>query len=520
MYQLIIQKALVVDGTGEKAFTADVAVENDRIVAVQPNIQASAKQTINAAGQILTPGFIDTQNHSDSYWQLFSNPTLESVLTQGFTTLLVGNSGASLAPLISEDSLRSVQKWQPTSGLNVNWRSFGEYRTQLANMNFGSNIISLVGYSTIRRGLLGDSTNPPSKSELQSLLGLLEQSFGEGAAGVSIGLQYSHEINVTDVELVALAELAARHDKLLAVSLRNESEQVVESARELAALAEQTGARIKISHLKIRHRAYWPLLTQLLDTLETAWHRGAKIYFDCYPYTETWQPLYTYLPTWATEGGRQQLLGRLQNDSERKRILSALQNHPTNLSEITIASSGPGMKVNGRKMSELAKTMGLTSEETILNLIEHGGSATLVFDNCLDQGTVNLLCNHALSFLGTNGGGFSLQHSDRLVHPRCFGSSAKFLRQVLDTKAISLEEAIAKMTSRPAKALNLNKKGVIATGYDADLVIFDPTKINSQASITNPYQYSQGMTAVLVGGQMAVQNSQPTGLLSGKFIAS
>ncbi len=519
MYQLLIKNSLIADGTGEKTFTADVAIEGEKIVAVQKNISSGAKQTINAAGQVLAPGFIDTQNHSDSYWQLFSNPNLDSVLVQGFTTLLVGNSGASLAPLISEDSLRSVQKWQPTSGLNVNWRSFGEYHTQLDSMQFGSNIASLVGYSTIRRGLLGDSTNPPTQAELESLLSLLEQSFNEGAFGVSVGLQYSHEINVTDVELVALAKLCAKHDKLLAIALRNESELVIESAKELASLAEQTGAKIKISHLKIRHKAYWHLLTQLLDSIETAWHRGAKIYFDCYPYTETWQPLYTYLPKWSLEGGRTHLLQRLHDNDQKMRILSALQNHPTNLGEITVASSGAGMKVNGRKLSEIAKTMSLTSEQAILNLVEHGGSSTLVFDKCLDEGTVNVLCNHALSFLGTNGGGFNLEHGDRLVHPRCFGSSAKFLRQVLDTKAISLEEAIAKMTSRPAQVLNLKNKGVIATGYDADLVLFDPTALNSKATINNPYQYPLGINAVFVKGQIAVQNSKPTGILAGRFLS-
>ncbi len=520
MYQLLIKNSLVIDGTGGKSAILDVAVENGRIVAVQKNIQSSAQQTLDGSGLMLTPGFVDTQNHSDSYWQLFSNPGLDSTLAQGYTTLLVGNSGASLAPLISEESLRSVQKWQPTSDLNVNWRTFAEYRKQLESMQFGSNIASLIGYSTIRRGLLVDSINPPSQVELESLLRLIEQSFKEGALGVSVGLQYSHEINVTDVELVALAKICAQFNKVLAIALRNESEQVIESTRELAALAEQTGVKLKISHLKIRHAAYWPLLTELLDTLEAAWHRGAKISFDCYPYTETWQPLYTYLPSWALEGGRKHLLERLKDQNQRQRLLSALQNHPTNLGEIIIASSGAGMKVNGRKMGEVAKTMGLTSEETILNLIEHGGSATLIFDNCLDQGTVNVLCNHSLSFLGTNGGGFSLAHEDKLVHPRCFGTSAKFLRQVLDSKAIGLEEAIAKMTSRPAKFFGLAKKGVIAEGFDADLVLFDPITINTKANTDNPYQFPIGIQAVFVQGELVVQNSKPNGLLAGRFITT
>lgn len=518
MYQLVIKNALIVDGSGGKGVIADAAIETGKIVAVQKGISTPGRDTVNANGMVLAPGFIDSQNHSDSYWQLFTNPNLSSLVTQGYTTIIVGNSGASLAPLISEESLRSVQKWQPTSGLNVNWRSFSEYAEQLQKMQFGCNVASLVGYSTIRRGLLGDSLQAPTHSDLDTLLSVLEQAFKEGALGVSIGLQYSHELNITDVELVALAELCAKHDKLMTVSLRNEAEGVIQSARELASLAEQTGVRLKISHLKIRHRSNWPLLKELLDILEASYHRGAKIHFDCYPYTETWQPLYTYLPSWSLEGGRTHLLERLHNPLDRQRIQSALTNHPANLGELIIASSGAGMKVNGRTVSSVAKSMGLTSEDTILNLIEHGGASTLVFDNCLDQGTVNILCNHSLSYVGTNGGGFDLEHGERLVHPRSFGTSAKFLRQVIDSKAISLEEAIAKLTSRVAEGFKLSNKGLLATGYDADLVLFDPAKIDSKATSANPYQYPLGIESVWVAGELAVQKGRPTELLPGKYL--
>lgn len=520
MYQLLIKNAQVIDGSGAKPTLTDVAVENGKIVAVQTGITTQAKTLVEAKGHVLAPGFIDIQNHSDSYWQIFTNPNLASVLAQGYTTLVLGNSGASLAPLISEEGLRSVQKWLPTSGLNVNWRSFAEYKEQLRAMQFGSNLVSLVGYSTIRRGLLGDSLKPPTTSEMEALMNVLKQSFEQGAIGVSAGLQYSHELNISDLELVALTKLCAKHNKLFAVSLRDEAAGVVNSVRELTALAEQTGARIKISHLKIRYKDNWPLLTELLDTIEAAWHRGAKIHFDCYPYTETWQPLYTYLPSWSLEGGRTHLLERLKNDTERARIRSALANHPANLAELIIASTAKGFTVNGKTVGTVAKDMGLASEDAVLNLIEHGGSSTLVFDNCLDQGTVNILCNHSLGFIGSNGGGFDTTHRDTLVHPRSFGTTAKFLRQVIDSKAISLEESIAKLSGRVAEMIELPNKGLIKTGFDADLVLFNPQTIDSLATPTNPYQYPIGMEAVWVQGELAVQKSRPTGILAGQFLTS
>ena len=518
MYQLLIKNSLVVDGSGRKAEILDVAVESGRIVAVQKNITTRASTMVEASGMVLAPGFIDSQNHSDSYWQLFINPSLDSLLAQGYTTILVGSSGTSLAPLISEESLRSIQKWVPTSGLNVNWRSFEEYVEQLSSMQFGCNILSMVGYSTIRRGLLNDSKKIPDRAELESLLALIESSFKAGAVGVSVGLQYSHEFNVTSEELMALANLCAKHNKLMAVSLRDESAGVITSCKELLTIAEQTKVSLKISHLKIRQQSNWPLLTELLDTIEAARHKGANVHFDCYPYTETWQPLYTYLPNWSLEGGRTNLLERLAKPEERQRILSSLTNHAARLPALVVASTATGLKANGKSIGSLAKDMGLTSEETILNLVEHGGSSTLVFDDCLDQGTVNILCNHALSFVATNGGGFDLTLGEQLVHPRSFGTSPRFLRQVIDSKAISLEEAVAKLSGRVASTLGLARKGLIVTNYDADLVLFDPATINSFATTSNPYQYPIGIEAVWVAGQLAAQKSRLTGVLAGRYL--
>lgn len=518
MYSNLIKNATVVDGTGRKAVVADVAIENDKIVAVNTNITTAAKETHDATGLILAPGFIDVQNHSDSYWQLFDNPNLHSLVSQGYTSILVGNSGTSLAPLISEHSLLSVQKWLPTTGLNVNWRSFAEYRDQLKQIRFGCNISSLIGYSTIRRGLLGDSIASPTESELASLLQLIEDGLKTGASGVSVGLQYSHELNVTEVELIALAKLCAKYDKLLAVGLRNETDAVVDSVRELASIAEHTKVKLKISHLKIRYKQYWPQLKALLDTIESSWHRGAQIYFDCYPYTFTWQPLYTYLPKWSLEGGRTHLLERLNDYDQRSKILSELKNHPAKIGELIIASTATGLKVNGKKISDVAKEMSTTSEQAVINLIKSGGVSTLVFDDCLDPETMNIMLNHSLALIATNGGGFNLEHTNRLVHPRSFGTAPLYLRRIYDSKDISIEEGIAKLTSRPAKLLNITDRGLIKAGYFADLVLFDPKTINSKASLSNPYQYPIGIQSVWVNGLLATLNGVPTGQLGGQFL--
>lgn len=518
MYSLLIKNVTVVDGTGKKSFISDVAAEADKIVAISPKINTGAKQIFDGTGLMLAPGFIDVQNHSDSYWQLFENPPLHSLVTQGYTTVVVGSSGSSLAPLISKHGLLSIQKWRPTTGINVNWQTYSEYAAQLAARKYGSNVCTLIGYSTVRRGLLGDAVTRPTKAELDTILLILEDCLTAGAKGISVGLQYSHELSVSEAEIFSLAQLCAKHGKVLAVSLRDESSEIVSSIRELTAIAEQTKVKLKISHLKIRFRENQVLLTELLDALESAWHRGAQVSFDSYPYDFTWQPLYTYLPRWAIEGGRSQLLARLADEDQYKKMLSYLRDYPSSVAQLVVASTGPSLKVNGQTVSAIAKNLNLTSEQAVLNLIQTGGSSVLVFDRCLDPQTVNVINNHALGLIATNGGGFNLTHGPNLIHPRSFGSSAKYLRQVIDHKNISIEEAIAKLTSRAAEVMGLPNRGLIKTGYQADLVLFNPGEINSEASMNNPYQYARGISAVWVNGELAVRNSLPLEVLAGNFL--
>lgn len=518
MYSLIIKNATVIDGLGNNPVIADVAINGNRIVNIAPEINTPAKEVVHAKGMVLAPGFIDIQNHSDSHWRLFDGPLLESMITQGYTTVIIGNSGASLAPIVSEQSLLALQKWHTLEGVNINWRSFAEFGQAMRQTKFGPNVASLVGYSTLRRGLIGDRQTPISVEELQTLKRLAKDALNEGAFGISTGFAYAHEASISDVELFEIAQIVAKTNTYLSVHLRNEAESIIESVREVISIAEQAKANVKISHLKIRHKENWPLITDVLTELEAAWHRGANIHFDVYPYTSTWQALYTYLPSWATMGGRKNLVELLKVPSQRTKILSALTNSEADLSSLVIASTSSKLMVTGRSISAIAKSFNSTSEEAILNLIENGGSEILVFDSSLSDSAVNSFCNHALSFIATNGSGYSVEDFNKLVHPRCFGTTAKFLHNVNETKAISLPEAIRKLTSGPAKKVGLSNRGQITIDAIADLVLFDPSKIDSKATMANPFQYAQGISHVWVNGEKAVSNNAITGTKAGEFL--
>lgn len=518
MYSLLIKDATVIDGTGSAGLICDVAVNGDRIVNLAKNINSSAQEVVHADGKVLAPGFIDIQNHSDSHWRLFDGPLLESMITQGYTTVMVGNSGASLAPLISEQALLSLQKWHTLEGANINWRSFGEFATAMSTQQFGPNIASLVGYSTLRRGLIGDRQSAVSVEELQTLKRLATDALNEGAFGISTGFAYAHETNISDIELFEMAQIVAEHNAYIAVHLRDESDNIIESVREVIAAAEQAKANVEISHLKIRHRKNWPLAADVLAELEAAWHRGANVHFDAYPYTSTWQPIYTYLPTWATMGGRVQLLTLLKDPVQRAKILTALNTSDADIPQLLVASTSAKLMVTGKPISAIAADFGTTSEEALLHLVENGGGEILVFDTSLDEAVVAAFCNHALGFIATNGSGYSTADANKLVHPRCFGTAAKFLRNTHLSKDISLPEAIRKLTSGPAKKIGLTDRGIIAIDKKADLVLFDPEQIDSQASLANPYQYAEGIASVWVNGQKVATAGAVTGIKAGQFL--
>ncbi len=518
MYSLLIKNAKVIDGTGRTGEIADVAVQDDEIVAVAPNITTEAQTVIDAAGKILVPGFIDLQNHSDSYWQIFDNPSLDSMVSQGYTTILVGNCGASLAPLLTNDALLSMQKWHSLEAANINWRSFSEYMEELEKNHYGCNIASLVGYSTLRRAVVGDQIRSLEKNELDSLKKVLEQSLKAGAFGLSNGLSYAHEIIISELELFELAKIVKKSDGLFSIHLRSEGAEIIEAVDEALDIAKSTEVNLKISHLKLRNEANWPKFDELVSIIDTAYHRGINVHFDLYPYDTVWQALYSYLPKWAIEGGRAILLKHFEDPVQKNKILMYLNNSGIKFSTMQIASTASKLSFTGKTIGQVAKNLEVSSEQAVLHIIANGGSEVLVFEKNLNEDHVNKLLLHPLSFIGTDGAGFSKNIKDRLVHPRCFGSAPKFLNFAQKSGQITLEQAIKKLTSAPAKKLGLYKRGEIKVGNFADLVIMDADKIADKSTYTNPGQFSEGIEQVFVNGNIVMQGGQATGTLSGRAL--
>jgi N-acyl-D-amino-acid deacylase len=517
MYDVLIKNGTVIDGSGNAAKKMDVAIQNGLIVDLAPEISGKANVVIDAKEMFVAPGFIDVQNHSDSYWTIFDQPDQLSLLSQGITSIVMGNCGSSLAPLLSQDSIKAIQKWHNLSGININWVSVSELLATLAKKPLGLNVATLVGYATIRRGLLRDKIRELQPSEIRVIDRIIEQGLAEGAMGLSLGLVYAHEINSTVDELKKIAVSLKPHNKYLSVHLRSEAGHILESLDEVLELADSVGVPVKISHLKIRGKEHWPLFDQMISKLEIAYHRGVKVSFDVYPYDTSWSVLYTYLPKWAYEGGRVRILENISQPMNRRKILDYLRDQNQNFQNIIVAEANGNQNFVGKSLKQIATSQEVSVEEALLNLIFATNAQIVVFDQNLSLEQVELLCASPLSFVATDGAGFNSKTSG-LVHPRCFGTMPRFLKMTREKKLLKWEAAIKKITSEPANFLGVKDRGLIAKNKFADVVIFDPLTVKDNADYSNSFLLSSGINKVLVNGKVAFDGERVLEL-NGKIIS-
>lgn len=503
-FDILIKGGTILDGMKNEGYLADIGISRDQIKAVGNLARAQGKLVIEAENLYVAPGFVDAQNHSDSFLKLIEAPLLPSMLAQGITTIAVGHCGASLGPLPNLDALRSMQKWSSLIGANLNWLDFREFLATLSNYRLGPNVLSLVGHATMRRGLLGDEVRPATFEETLIECKILKESLDAGAAGLSMGLIYAHEVNASAFELESVAKVAAEADKLLSVHLRSERSHIVESIDEIVGLARITRSRVKISHFKIQGQQNWKFFESAIGAIDRAYQSGIDIFFDVYPYTTTWSVLYTYLPKWAYEGGKYAILKNLKDRDSRERILAYLAS-VQNLEQILVANSERNQAFLGKTLGQIAKNQRISPSEALLNVIEGTEAQVGVFDENLSTEVLFELLRHPLSIVATDGTGYEYEHKigEGFVHPRCFGTFPKFLSEVRDKKLMSWGAAIKKITSKPAEKLKLEKRGKLSQGYFADVVVFDPHDVGSKATFAKPYIFPDGIEYVIVNGKLA-----------------
>jgi len=518
----IIKNANIIDGTGKKMFQADLGIEKDKIKSIGNLQNKKASLVIDGSGLYIAPGFIDILNHSDSYLTIFSMPEAQSLVSQGVTTILCGNCGSSLAPLVDEKAIKSIQKWGDISQISVDWKEMGEFLNIVAGLRLGVNFATLTGHSTLRRGLIGDVYRALMPKEIEDMKLLLEQSLKQGAFGLSFGLAYSHEKIAPQQELIEMARVMQKNKGMLAIHLRSEDEEILSSINEALTIANYSQASLEISHFKILGEKFWIKWPKSLQLLEESAKGKMNVNFDLYPYRTAGVVFHLFLPDWVKKGGKNDMLRQLKKPEVKEKVLEELKNSKLSIEEFVPSISRLGKSVIGKTIKEIAESQGVGVEEAALNMFIISEGRLIVFAPAISQGNVKQGIIHPLSFVSSDGAGYDLDYGKKtgeLIHPRSFGAFPRFFKKyVVEENLMTWEDAVKKVTSGPAKKIGLKNRGEIKEGNFADIVVFDPKTISDRATFTNPYQTCDGIEYVFVNGEMAIRGKKLTQSRSGMVL--
>jgi N-acyl-D-amino-acid deacylase len=518
-FDLLIKNGSVLDGTGAESIRADIGICGERIAAVGDLSKAEAKQTIDAAGQIVCPGFIDVHSHSDAY--LLIEPRASSKVFQGITTEVCGNCGASAAPRLGDAKLPSDWQDKPFPGT---WSTVSEYRKIFDQVKPAVNEALLIGHNTLHRGVSGYEPRGATPDELKEMCRALEQALDEGGCGLSTGLIYPPASAVPSDEIIALAKVCAAKNKIYTSHMRSEGKQLLEAIDEALSIGRKSGARVQISHLKTSGKDNWHKLDAALAEIEAARAAGIEVAADRYPYTAACTDLDIILPDWALYDGKAAVLARLADSEVRKKIRDEILagRGEFGFSTVMIGSvENPALRaLKGMKVDDAAKLLGMEPVDALLHIIEKDELRTggIFFGMC-EENMWKILAQPWVMV----GSDASLRAPDGILskdhpHPRAYGSFTKLLRASLDGQTVPLPEMIRKMTSLPAEHFRLKDRGVLKKGNFADIVVFDPAKIKENTTYARPHRLSEGIVALAVNGTLTIENGALTGKRSGMFL--
>lgn len=497
-YDLLITNARIVDGSGNPWFRGDVGVRDGRVASIGRLPGASAYKTVDAAGRVLAPGFIDVHTHVEG--GIEKVPRGDNYLLDGVTTVITGNCGGSRL---------SLNTW------------FAE----LEKTGLGLNVASLIGHNTVRREVMGTANRHATSDEIQRMQALVEQAMQEGAVGFSTGLIYIPGTYSNTEEVVALAKAAAKHGGTYASHMRDEGAKVLEAVEEAVTVGREARMPVQLSHFKIDSRNLWGSSTKSLELVEKFRREGVDVVVDQYPYVRSSTNLGITVPSWALADGDEKIAERLSDPEMRKKILSEMletlrAKGYQDYSYATVASFSNDHSYDGKTITEInaMRDRPKTTEaeaETILDLLKDGG-AQMVY-HTMGEEDVERIMRYPGTAIASDGG--VREFGSGMPHPRSYGTNARVLAEYVRTRnVITLEDAIRRMTSLPARTFGFRDRGLLKQGMAADLVLFDPAKVQDKATFASPHQYTEGFDLVVVNGRVAVENSQPTGIMAGQVI--
>lgn len=534
LYDLIIENGKIVDGAGNPWYLADIAISDGRIRKIG-SISTKGKRSIDVDGLVVTPGFIDAHSHSDYNTLVYRE--MESTLHQGITTVMAGQCGSSPAP-ISDEIRDKVQKrvndrLPEGVELEVDWTTFDDYLIREEKEGLGANVGHLVGHGAIRAACMGYEDRKPSDEELECMREKTADAMKAGAYGLSTGLIYPPGIYAETEEIIELAKVAARFGGIYDSHIRGEGRTLMEALNEALEIGEKAGIPIQISHHKIASSTLWGSSKKTLEMFEDARERGIDVTVDQYPYKAGSTSLMALLPPWVHDGGTEEALERLRDEELRSRMredikegIPGWENFAGELGwenvYVTSVKTDENKKLEGKNMEEIREFRGDSDEyKSLFNLLleEEGAAGMVIFYG--NEEDVQRIMKHPLQMVGTDAGSCTVTgpFSEGKPHPRHYGTYPKILGEyVREENLMRLEEAIRKMTSFPAQRFGLLDRGLIRPGMWADITILNPDAVSSNATYQDPHNFPSGIQYVIVNGEVAIDEGEYTGILSGKTL--
>ena len=522
---LTIRNATVIDGSGSPGFAADVSVQEGRIVAVGEGLAATRE--VDGTGMVLSPGFVDTYCHDDGAFIRY--PGMEFKVAQGVTTCVNGNCGFSSIPNIPGHTFMPGD----IVGGRSDWTDLDSYFDACMAKSPAINSIMLVGHNRIRSYVIGLENRAPSADKLAEMRAQVEQAMEQGACGFSTGLIYEPgRYSMTD-ELVALCKEAGKYGGGYISHMRSEGNKLYEAVQELITIAREAKVHGEIYHLKAGGKDNWSKMDTVFKMVEKARKEGVDIGANIYTYIAGGTGLTASMPPTLQDGGFGKLRERLQDSAIRLQTIKDMKSNATTWENLYYGAGSADKlilvgftkdslkKYTGKTLAEVALIRGKSPEETAMDLIVQDSSRVGTIYFLMDEENVKKeLAQPWVSFGSdegsyTNAGAFLKTNA----HPRAYGNFARVIgKYVRDEKIIPLEEAVRKLTKLSAEKLHIQKRGEIKVGNYADILIFDPSKVQDHATFEKPHQYATGMIDVFVNGVQVLKDGEHTEAKPGRFV--
>jgi len=527
-FDIVITHGHIVDGTGSPWYSGDIGIRDGRIAAIGNLSAVARKRTIDAAGKVVAPGFIDMLGQSEM--TILVDPRLPSKIYQGITTEITGEGG-SAAPL----SKAIVEADRPVYAhykVDVDWQTFRDYFARLEKQGMGINLASYVGATQVRRVVLGDADVQPTPEQLEKMKALVRDAMRDGAVGVSTALEYAPAPYAKTEEIIALAAEASKFGGIYATHMRNESDTVLESIDEAVRIGREAHIPVEIWHIKVAGKKNWGRMPEVVAKINQARAQGSDISANTYAYTAWFNSMSAFVPPWAHDGGDAKLIERLRDPATRARIRKELEAPSGDWDNEWQEIPGPDAvmigvvqnpelkKFQGKRLSEVAQMMHKNAMDALFDLlIQDTFAECAVFG--MSEPDVALALQQPWVSIDNDSSGTSPEGilGEEHPHPRAYGTFPRILRKyVREEKKLTLEEAIRKFSALPAQRMRLTDRGVLKQRMWADVVVFDPEKVRDVATFDEPNRLSEGMDFVLVNGVPVIEGGKMTGALPGKVL--